>query len=116
MNTNDGLIPPVDQIFPALENPAWLACLADGNRGGDADHVPAGHALTFNSSTNVVELKYPPPVASPPIAKSLLDALSYASPKSALCGVNTGPVDHVPAAMSSLYVPVLLAAGACGPF
>src|SRR5215218_2218089 len=109
------LMPPVDQILPSVDvNPAWLACLAgDGRFGGDAAHDPAGHPDTSRLSTSWVESKNPLPVASPPIAYS--DPPEYANPKSALAGVNAGPVDQVPVVMSSRSVVALLASGADAP-
>jgi hypothetical protein len=53
--------------------------------------------------------KYEPPVLSPPIAYSLLP--SYASPKSALAGVNAGPVSHEFVAMLKRSVVVEFASG-----
>ncbi len=108
-------IPPVDQILPSVDvNPAWFACLAgDGRFGGLAAHAPAGHAPTLRLSTSWVESKNAPPVASPPIAYN--DPPEYANAKSALAGVNTGPVDQVPAVMSNLSVVRLFASGAEAP-
>jgi hypothetical protein len=67
------LIPPVDQISPPVNDvllkPAWFACLGGAGRfGGEAIHVPDGHALTSNSSTVFTESKKPPFWASPPRA------------------------------------------------
>src|SRR6188472_206360 len=104
-------MPPVDHILPSEEvKPAWLAWrLGLGSTGGDAAQLPAGHAETDRVSTRLVESKNPPPVASPPIAYN--DPFWYASPKSALAGVNAGPVVQVPVLMSRRRVVKLLASG-----
>ena len=107
-------MPPVDQMALLPKNPAWLACLGVGRLGGDAAHVPAGHAATDSESTSADESKYPPPVVSPPSAYRLVVVGLYASPKSARCGVHAGPLLHVPVAMSSLMLVLLFAAGALG--
>ena len=105
------LMPPVDQISPPTRpvelKPAWFACRTGAGRlGGEATHVPAGQPATFNWSTRFVESKNAPPLASPPIAYSVVP--NEARPKSARACVNAGPVDQAPVAMSRRIVAVEL--------
>ena len=107
------LIPPVDHTSPPTrpveKKPASLPWRTLGSGSATEVHEPLGQALTSSESTAAVESKKPPPFASPPSAYSVLPEAAIAS--SARPGVNVGPSDQAPVAMSSRIVTPTFAVG-----